>query len=291
MTEILKEYPPVIDRRLGELIKGMKPPAEADICRQAMEYSLCAAGKRIRPSLVCAFTHMCGGEVSAALDPACALEMIHAFSLIHDDLPCMDNDDLRRGRPSCHKQFDEATALLAGDALECLAFEVTAMSKGLSEGCRIKLICELTRATGVLGMIGGQIIDIRNEGRGFDGEKLLAMYSMKTCALIICACKMGCICAGREELLPEAEEYGSSLGLAFQIVDDILDITSQEAELGKLVGSDMEQGKPTYPAVFGIDRARERAAELTARAEEIAGKFPCSEPLAALTRQLLYRVK
>lgn len=289
--EILKKYPPIIEERLAALMRQIAVPGRAEICREAMVYSLGAGGKRIRPALVCAFTEMCGGDINAALDPACALEMIHTFSLIHDDLPCMDDDDLRRGKPSCHKQFDEAQALLAGDALECLAFEVTAAAEGLSDECRIKLIKCLGRAVGVCGMIGGQVIDVRNEGKAMGGEGLLEMYSLKTCALIKCACEMGCICGGREDLLLTADEYGECLGLAFQIVDDILDITSDEAVLGKPAGSDSEHGKLTYPEVFGIEKAREKAGELTKRAVTAAERLPRSEALMELTGQLLYRVK
>ncbi|MCM1579616.1 MAG: polyprenyl synthetase family protein, partial [Ruminococcus sp.] len=205
--EILEKYPPLTEKRLGELMEGVKAEGEERLCKEAMAYSLEAGGKRIRPALVCAFAEMCGGNeaVRAALDPACALEMIHTFSLIHDDLPCMDDDDLRRGKPSCHKRYGEAAALLAGDGLECLAFEVIANAEGLSCESRVELVKVLSKAVGVSGMIGGQTVDIGGKDTFAEGE-LLRMYSMKTCALIKAACVMGCICGRREDLAPLAEE-------------------------------------------------------------------------------------
>ncbi len=289
--EVLEKYPPIIEKRLDELMDGIPVCAPESVCKEAMKYSLSAGGKRIRPALVCAFAEISGGDPNAALDPACALEMIHTFSLIHDDMPCMDDDDFRRGKPSCHKKYGEAVALLAGDALECYAFEVIAGAQKLSHECRNSLIMTLAKAVGVGGMIGGQTIDIGNEGKGFAEDVLLRMYSMKTCALIRCACAMGCICGGRGDLAAKAEEYGEALGLAFQIVDDILDITSDTETLGKPTGSDKEQDKATYPAVFGLEAARKKAAALTARAVKIAGEFPDNEPLLRLTDKLLYRVK
>ena len=261
MKEQLERYAAVINRRLGELMGAYNEEnAGAQlICPEAMRYSLSAGGKRIRPVLCLEFARIFGAE-EKALDAACALEMIHTFSLIHDDLPCMDNDDFRRGKPSCHKQFDEAQALLAGDALENYAFEVIASDDKLSFEQRVKLIKCLSRNVGVMGMIGGQVIDVKNEGSRLDGESLLKMYSMKTSALIKCACEMGVICAGRDDMLPVAEEYGECLGLAFQIVDDILDITADEKLLGKPVHSDEEQNKSTYPAIFGLEAAKAKAA-------------------------------
>lgn len=234
------------------------------------------------------FARIFGAE-EKALDAACALEMIHTFSLIHDDLPCMDNDDFRRGKPSCHKQFDEAQALLAGDALENYAFEVIASDDKLSFEQRVKLIKCLSRNVGVMGMIGGQVIDVKNEGSRLDGESLLKMYSMKTSALIKCACEMGVICAGRDDMLPVAEEYGECLGLAFQIVDDILDITADEKLLGKPVHSDEEQNKSTYPAIFGLEAAKAKAAELTDRAMAAIEKLPDNGFITELTASLLKR--
>lgn len=291
MKEILEKRAGLIDRRLKELMSAYTEENAFHqlVCAEAMEYSLEAGGKRIRPVLVTEFARIFGSAEDKAVDCACALEMIHTFSLIHDDMPCMDNDDLRRGKPSCHKQFGEDIALLAGDALENYAFEVIASDENLTYEQRVRLIKCLSQAVGILGMIGGQTIDVKNVGRPFDAELLLRMYSMKTGALIKCACVMGCICAERYDMIPKAEEYSEALGLAFQIVDDILDITADEKILGKPVHSDSELNKATYPAVFGLEAAKEKARELTEKAVHIAENFPDSSFLSQLTAYLLKR--
>lgn len=290
MKEHLERYSRIINSRLDELMSVYTAEnAEAQlICPQAMKYSLEAGGKRIRPVLCMEFARIFGAE-EKALDAACALEMIHTFSLIHDDLPCMDNDDFRRGKPSCHKQFGEAQALLAGDALENYAFEVIASDESLSYEQRVRLVKYLAQCVGVTGMIGGQVIDVKNEGSRLDGDCLLKMYSMKTSALIKCACTMGCICAGRYDMISLAEEYAECLGLAFQIVDDILDITADEKLLGKPVHSDEDRNKSTYPVIFGLEYAREKASELTEKALGIVREFPNSIFLQELTEYLLKR--
>ncbi len=290
MKERLDRYADIVNRRLGVLmgVYTKENAAAQLICPEAMRYSLEAGGKRIRPVLCMEFARILGAE-EKSVDCACALEMIHTFSLIHDDLPCMDDDDLRRGKPSCHKQFGEAQALLAGDALENYAFEVIACDEGLSYEQRIRLIKCLSRYTGVTGMIGGQVIDVKNEGVITDGESLLKMYSMKTSALIKCACSMGCICAERYDMVQIAEEYGGCLGLAFQIVDDILDMTADEKLLGKPVHSDEDMNKSTYPVLFGFDGAEKKAAELTEKALETVAALPDSGFLVWLTEYLLKR--
>ena len=291
MKETLERRAQLINGRLEELmgVYTEKNAFHQLICARAMKYSLAAGGKRIRPVLATEFARIFGGSEEKALDSACALEMIHTFSLIHDDLPCMDNDDFRRGKPSCHKQFGEDIALLAGDALENYAFDVISSDEKLSFEQRIKVIKVLSEAVGVMGMIGGQTVDVQNVGKPFDAELLLKMYSMKTGALIKCACVMGCICAERYDMIPAAEEYAEALGLAFQIVDDILDITADEKLLGKPVHSDAELNKATYPAVFGLDAAEQKAEELTAKAVAIAESFPDSDFLSQLTAYLLKR--
>lgn len=291
MKEILERRAQLINGRLEELmgVYTEKNASHQLICAQAMKYSLAAGGKRIRPVLATEFARIFGGSGEKALDSACALEMIHTFSLIHDDLPCMDNDDFRRGKPSCHKQFGEDIALLAGDALENYAFEVISSDEKLSFEQRIKVIKVLSEAVGVMGMIGGQTVDVQNVGKPFDAELLLKMYSMKTSALIKCACVMGCICAERYDMISAAEKYAEALGLAFQIVDDILDITADEKLLGKPVHSDADLNKATYPAVFGLDAAEKKAEELTAKAVSIAESFPDSDFLSQLTAYLLKR--
>ena len=256
----------------------------------AMNYSLEAGGKRIRPVLVLAFCHMCGGDYRKAAAPAAAIEMIHTFSLIHDDLPCMDNDDFRRGKPSCHKKFGEACAVLAGDALAIRPFQVIAESE-LNDSMKIKLIAELACSSGAEGMIGGQIIDMENEQRSTaNGENLRMMYALKTGRLIKTSCVMGCIAAeASDEQVKNAEEYAHCLGLAFQIIDDILDVTGDEAALGKPIGSDAEENKTTFVTLYGIENAREEAVKLTDKAMKILGRFDNNEFLIELTKYLLDR--
>lgn len=256
----------------------------------AMNYSLEAGGKRIRPVLVLAFCHMCGGDYRKAAAPAAAIEMIHTFSLIHDDLPCMDNDDFRRGKPSCHKKFGEACAVLAGDALAIRPFQVIAESE-LNDSIKIKLIAELACSSGAEGMIGGQIIDMENEQRStVNGENLRMMYALKTGRLIKTSCVMGCIAAeASDEQVKNAEEYAHCLGLAFQIIDDILDVTGDEAALGKPIGSDAEENKTTFVTLYGIENAREEAVKLTDKAMKILGRFDNNEFLIELTKYLLDR--
>ena len=256
----------------------------------AMDYSLEAGGKRIRPVLVLAFCHMCGGDYRKAAAPAAAIEMIHTFSLIHDDLPCMDNDDFRRGKPSCHKKFGEACAVLAGDALAIRPFQVIAESE-LNDSMKIKLIAELACSSGAEGMIGGQIIDMENEQCStVNGENLRMMYALKTGRLIKTSCVMGCIAAeASDEQVKNAEEYAHYLGLAFQIIDDILDVTGDEAALGKPIGSDAEENKTTFVTLYGIENAREEAVKLTDKAMKILGRFDNNEFLIELTKYLLDR--
>lgn len=273
-------------------------PYEEDVKRQkividAMRYSLEAGGKRIRPVLVLEFCRMLGGNINDALSAAAALEMIHTFSLIHDDLPAMDNDDYRRGRKSCHKEFDEATAILAGDALSIHAFSVISKDKNLSSDKKVKLMEVLSEMSGYKGMIGGQIIDMENEKRDdVDIDNLHAMCDGKTGALIRCACIMGCIVSGADdEIIAKADRYGSCLGLAFQIVDDILDVTSTTEVLGKPVGSDAASNKTTFATLMGIEQADKLASKLTDKAIEILGQFEKSEFLKDLTHDLLVRIK
>lgn len=256
----------------------------------AMWYSLSAGGKRIRPVLVMEFCRVCGGNPQDALSAACAIEMIHTFSLIHDDLPCMDDDDFRRGKLSCHKKYGEATALLAGDALENLAFSIIAEDDKLSDKVRINLIKTLSDAVGVNGMIGGQVIDTEYEGKSIDEELLLKMYGMKTGALLKAACEMGCICAGiGYEFTQYAVDYAESLGRAFQIKDDILDIVGTQEQLGKPIGSDAEKGKITFATINGIEKSEKYASELTDKALKLLDIYEDNSFLKELTLYLLKR--
>jgi geranylgeranyl diphosphate synthase type II len=259
----------------------------------AMAYSLEAGGKRIRPVLVLEFCHLCGGNTEKAMAAACALEMVHTFSLIHDDLPEMDDDDSRRGKPSCHKQFDHATALQAGDALLTRAFEVLCTASATPPETTLRLLQILTHATGAAGMVGGQILDMAYETRqDVTLEEQERMCACKTGALIRAACELGCVAAGgTEEKQRLAASYGEKLGLAFQIVDDILDVTSTTDVLGKPVGSDAEEHKATFVTLLGLEQAQKTAAALTAEAKELLKQFPDSGFLLALTEELLNRKK
>lgn len=254
-AERTDEYIGLIERELDRLIPGAE--CLQGRVMEAMRYSAANGGKRVRPILTLEFARLCGLEVRAALPFACAVEMIHTYSLIHDDLPCMDNDDMRRGKPSCHIEFGEDTALLAGDGLLTLAFEVMLREydpKCISPRSAITAAALLASNSGVNGMIGGQVIDLMSEGKTIDIETLRTMDRLKTGALIDAACRMGCVIAGApREKLDAAGSYAAALGLAFQIVDDILDVTGSTEELGKPVGSDAENKKSTYVSLLGLD--------------------------------------
>ncbi len=253
----LLSYLPKKDELTGNLISSM-------------EYSLMAGGKRVRPMLVTEFAKICGGSEEAAMPFACAIEMIHTYSLIHDDLPCMDNDDLRRGKPTNHKVYGEACALLAGSGLLTLAFEAASSEKAVSlngtEKC-LAAVSVLSQAAGAQGMLGGQIIDLESEGKKVTVDHLKTMDAKKTGALIIASAKLGCISAGATRAQTDAAvKYAENIGLAFQIIDDMLDITSSTEELGKPVGSDSENEKSTYAALLGLEECRRISTELTENA-------------------------
>ncbi len=236
-----------------------------DTLRHAMEYSLLAGGKRLRPVLCLMTARMCGLEASAVMPFAGAIEMIHTYSLIHDDLPAMDDDDLRRGKPSCHKQFDEATAILAGDALLTDAFAFMCATP-LSPAPVLAAIHTLACAAGASGMVGGQVLDMGSTGKvatmPMTLTQLRHMHSLKTGALIKASCVCGALLGSADTaLVTHLEHYGAALGVAFQITDDILDVTADTETLGKPAGSDEAHGKTTYPALLGLDRSRELAAE------------------------------
>lgn len=248
-------------------------PVGDDVVSQAMRYSVRNGGKRIRPVLVLEFCKVCGGDEEKALAFACALEMIHTYSLIHDDLPCMDDDDFRRGKPSCHVAFGEANALLAGDGLLTLAFETAAKAE-LSPEQIVRGISALSKAAGVSGMIGGQVMDLENEGKKVGVDILEKTDHLKTGELIRVACVLGCIAANAdEEKIRAAEKYAAGIGLAFQIVDDILDVVGDEKALGKPVGSDKENEKSTYVSALGLEESRKKVSLLTADAKEALSAF------------------
>lgn len=263
----------------------------------AMEYSLLAGGKRLRPVLTLSWAGMLGGNADAVMPFAASLECIHTYSLIHDDLPAMDDDDLRRGRPSNHKQFGEATAILAGDGLLTEAFglmSAASMVKGLPADHVLRAIYVLATAAGAGGMVGGQAVDMEFTGRSdVPLEELKRMHAMKTGALITAACECGAILAGADESdVENAREFGRSVGVAFQIVDDVLDVVGDTATLGKPAGSDEAMGKSTYPSLVGLERSKELAADhvndALARLKPYSGAD--QEFLSSLSRYIVDRV-
>lgn len=284
-----ERYIPVIENKLNELLPESGERYSSAV--NAMRYSLLSGGKRIRPILLLEFYSLFGGRAEGALNFAAAIEMIHTYSLIHDDLPCMDNDDMRRGRPSCHKAFGYDTALLAGDALLTHAFFAAANAADIPPERVSRAISVLAQKAGIYGMVGGQVMDLDFEKNGANGEELTAMYIKKTSCLLEAAAMCGAVLAGAdEETVKKAEEYAENLGLAFQITDDILDCTADEKTLGKPIGSDKKNGKTTFVTLFGLDGAKQKAALLTKKAEDILNGFSGDTSyLNELTEYLLNR--
>jgi geranylgeranyl diphosphate synthase, type II len=276
----LASYRELVDARLNHLIpKETVAPASV---HSAIRWSLFAGGKRFRPLLVLTTGQEFGAEVDDLLDTACALEMIHTYSLIHDDLPSMDDDDLRRGRPTCHVRFGEATAILAGDALQTLAFQTIAADEKLSAEVRVHLVSEVARASATPdGMIAGQAHDLAAESRVVSSDELERIHRLKTGALITCAAISGAIIAGANEAeLQGMRRYSAALGLLFQITDDLLDVTATAEDLGKTPGKDARSRKATYPALYGLDATRERAQ--TAYMEACASLDDIERPMPTL---------
>ncbi len=274
-----------VDAALEEYLAVKDCPQK--VVLEAMAYSAEAGGKRIRPFLTLAFCQLLGGSPADAMPFACALEMIHTYSLIHDDLPCMDDDALRRGKPSCHIAFGEAVALLAGDGLLTYAFE-TAGQANLPASQVVQGVVTLAQAAGTDGMIGGQVMDLAGEGKTMEEAVLLEMYEKKTGALLWAAARLGCIAAGADSLVFQAvDRYARAVGLAFQIQDDILDVIGDTAILGKPVGSDAQQQKSTYVAIHGLDAAHQEVARLTREAEQALAQLPGDTDLLAQLAQFL----
>lgn len=255
---------------------------------RAMRYSLLSGGKRLRPLLCCAASEACGGTIRAALPAACAIEMIHAYSLIHDDLPCMDDDDLRRGKPTSHVVFGEGIAVLAGDALLTGAFAVIA---GANPRIVPDLVAEMSHAAGSRGLIAGQVADLEAEGRKPSEPALYFIHAAKTGMLLRAALKLGGLCGGgTKRQIAALDRFGFALGLAFQIQDDILDATQSAKKLGKTAGKDAAAGKMTFPALYGLERSREMAAEWTDVAiRELKPFGTRGVILRMLTEKLLHR--
>ncbi|WP_405339984.1 polyprenyl synthetase family protein [Ruminococcus sp.] len=271
MKDYVKEIEAAIERYIPQ-----EKVAEQQLI-DAVRYSLNLKGKRVRPSLTLAFAELCGGSIDAAMPFACAVEMVHTYSLIHDDLPCMDNDDFRRGQPSNHKVFGENIALLAGDALQSMAYTAILSDEAVAAvgGARAARAARiLAEKSGLLGMVGGQVIDLSMEHKTVDIDLVRLMEEKKTANLIEAACMMGCVVAGaEEEKINAAERYAHAIGLAFQIVDDILDVTSTAEELGKPIGSDVDNEKNTFMSLLGIERCRESVTRLTEEAIDALNVF------------------
>lgn len=257
---------------------------------EAMRYSLTAGGKRLRPVLVLAFCRACDGDVQAALPAACAIEMVHTYSLIHDDLPCMDDDELRRGKPTNHMIYGECTATLAGDALQAEAFR-TILESALPLEARAECARLLAEAAGTAGICGGQQLDMEGEQKQLTKDDLLEIHKRKTAAMIHAACEMGVACGGGTEAqIQAAAQYAQALGLAFQIRDDMLDVISTAEELGKPIGSDEREGKTTFMTLYGLEQCGQYVHALTEQAAaSVADAFPEPEFLQALARSLADR--
>ncbi len=258
---------------------------------QAMRHSLFAGGKRLRPVLCIAAAEACGGTKEAAGFNACAVECLHTYTLIHDDLPCMDDDDLRRGVPTCHKVFGEGVAVLAGDALQALAFELVTKTRPAVRYSTGDMVAELARASGSLHLVGGQVADLEGEGKRLPLEDLRFIHESKTAALLACSVKLGGMAAdATPEQLDALHRFGMTTGLAFQIIDDILDVTQTSEKLGKSAGKDEAVEKSTYPALIGLEASREEARWLTQAAHAaLEGFGPAGASLRQLADHLLER--
>lgn len=269
---IIDQYREKVDARLITLL-----PSEATLpteLHQAIRYSALGTGKRLRPAITMAAAKACGADPLLALDAGCATELVHCFSLIHDDLPAIDNDDLRRGQPTCHKAYGEAIAILAGDALFALAFEILANSIADPTKAQKSLLC-LARASGSQGLVGGEVLDIQAEGQSGDMALLQTIHARKTGALLGACCEIGAIIAGASsEHQANLKQFGEQIGLAFQVADDVLNETSTPEQLGKAVGSDSAMAKLTYPSLIGLENSKALASELVNEALKLIEGLP-----------------
>ncbi len=285
----LKSRQQLIDRALDRYLpkENAKPPT----IHKAMRYSLFAGGKRLRPVLCLAAAEACGGKIDGALPLACALECIHTYSLVHDDLPSMDNDDLRRGRPTCHKVFGDGIAVLAGDALLTIAFEIVSRAKSAPRYNMSVLLREVAVAAGSRKLIAGQVADLEAEGKQTSRAQLQYIHENKTAAILTTTVRLGAMSANANpKQLAAITKFGRALGLAFQVIDDILDVTQTSEKLGKSAGKDVAAQKATYPAVIGLEESRSEAKRLTRQAHDALSIFgPRAESLHALANYLLER--
>ena len=289
MPDFIEENKVITEQALSDFFK-IDGNDDLRVLTDAMEYSTMLGGKRIRPCLAIEFCKACGGTVEQALPFACAVEMVHTYSLIHDDLPCMDNDDMRRGKPSCHIKYGYANALLAGDSLLTASFGMIASNKYVNaDAIREAVLC-LSEGAGTFGMVGGQVMDLEYENKDVTAEKLMQINQLKTGCLLSSAAALGCIAAGADDVKKEAAlKYAAFIGAAFQIVDDILDISGDESKLGKPIGSDAENGKHTYAAILGIDAAKKKARFFTDKAIEMLEPFENKDNLIILAEYLAAR--
>jgi geranylgeranyl diphosphate synthase type II len=290
----LKAYLEEKRQNIETALDRFLPPVDAppQTLHESIRYSMLAPGKRLRPTLVLAAAEAVGGHADAVMPTACALECIHVFSLIHDDLPCMDNDDYRRGRLTNHKVYGEAMALLAGDALLALAFQLIAGNAASVPAERVlPTLCLIAEASGTWGMVGGQVVDMESQGQEVTPDTLRFIHAHKTGALLTVSVVAGAMLAGADAAQLEAlRAYGNHIGLAFQIADDILDVTGDEAKIGKPVGSDEERDKATYPKLFGLEESRRRAhAEVEGALSALADLDARAEPLRGIARYIVER--
>ena len=282
-------YRAAVDDYLGGLFADAKDKPYRRL-QEAMRYSLLAGGKRVRPVMTLAFCDMLGGQWREALPFACALELVHTYSLIHDDLPCMDDDDLRRGRPTCHKVYGETMAVLAGDALQGEAFGLIAAAPAMTAQQRIDAVAVLSAACGGDGMVAGQVLDMDHLAQGEADLRLL--HRLKTGAMLQAAAELGCVAAGADEgLRQRARDYGCHIGLAFQVRDDVLDVVADQGELGKPIGSDRAEGKRTFVDLLGLEACQALVAEETAKAKAALADLPDSGFLLNLADHLAERRK
>lgn len=290
IKEILQSYAKKTEDKCGEYFKEYSKSYET--LADSMQYSLNAGGKRVRPFLTIAFCKLFSGEEDRALPFAAALEMIHTSSLIHDDMPCMDNDKLRRGKPTNHVVYGEDTALLAGDGLIALAFEAVAGAKEIADSLKVKAMGYLADCIGYRGMMGGQMIDLESEGRMISYESLCELQSLKTGRLIRAACVLGVLAAGVEDenTISDTVRYADGIGKAFQIIDDILDVTSDEKTMGKSL-SDVDNNKITFLSFMSVEEARDEARKLTEDAISAIAKYEGSEVLREFAKMLFERKK
>lgn len=289
LDKYLEEKSTLVNKALEKLLgaRDTYPP----VLHQAEHYSLFAGGKRLRPALLLASAEVVGAGTNVAINAACAVECIHTYSLIHDDLPALDNDDFRRGVPTCHKKYGVAMAILAGDALLTSAFELVGRTVSVESALVVQAIVELSTAAGSTGMIGGQVVDIESEGRDIPFPVLEYIHIHKTGKLILASVRCGAILGGAtEEELGALTRYGEAIGLAFQIADDILDVEGTDEELGKKAGMDELRGKATYPSHLGIAESKNRASELVDIAIEAISVFDSkADPLRAIAHRIVSR--